>query len=82
MAQGDDDSPLTHFKKSTHGEYIDSDVGAPSVALHVESKDPMLFFLLSLTKGKLAVYENDESEDLLEWDIKDWVLAFNVTIGK
>lgn len=82
LAQADDDSPLKHFKKSIHGQYIDSDVGVPSVRLHVGSKEPMLHFLLSLTKGKLSVYESDESEDALEWDIKNWVLAFNVTISR
>lgn len=82
IAQGDDDSPLKHIKQSIHGEYIDSDVGAPSVQLHVESREPMMYFLLSLTKGELAVYESDESEDLFKWDIKDWVLAFNVDISK
>ncbi|KAI4862027.1 hypothetical protein F4820DRAFT_464061 [Hypoxylon rubiginosum] len=82
LAQADDDSPLKHFKKSIHGQYIDSDVGVPSVRLHVGSKEPMLHFLLSLTKGKLSVYESDESEDALEWDIKNWVLAFNVTINQ
>lgn len=82
IAQGDDDSPLKHFKKIFHGEYIDSDVGAPSVELHVESHEPMLYFLLSLTKGELAVYKSDTSEDLFTWDIKNWVLAFNVVIGK
>ncbi|KAI5926245.1 hypothetical protein F4810DRAFT_656079 [Camillea tinctor] len=82
IAQGDDNSPLKHFKKSIHGEYIDSDVGVPSVQLHVKSREPMLYFLLSLTKGELAVYESDESENLLTWDINDWVLAFNVVIDQ
>lgn len=82
LAQGDLDTPLKHFKKTIHGEYIDSDVGVPSVEIHVESREPMLYFLLSLTKGKLAVYSSDTSDDLLKWDIKDWVLAFNVVISE
>ncbi|KAF7166596.1 hypothetical protein CNMCM5623_000191 [Aspergillus felis] len=82
LAQGDDDSPLTHFKKSIHGEYIEADVGIPSVNLHVESREPMLYFLLALTNGELAVYESDDSDKLFKWDIKDWVLAFNVVINQ
>ncbi|KAI1634143.1 hypothetical protein F4809DRAFT_643773 [Biscogniauxia mediterranea] len=82
IAQGDDDSPLKHFKKKIHEEYIDSDVSVPSVGLHVESREPMLYFLLSLTKGELVVYKNDDSDNLLKFDIKDWVLAFNVVINQ
>ncbi|KAF4294669.1 hypothetical protein CNMCM8686_002446 [Aspergillus fumigatus] len=82
LAQGDDDSPLTHFKKSIHGEYIEADVGIPSVKLHVESREPMLYFLLALKNGEMAVYESDDSDTLFKWDIKDWVLAFNVVISK
>ncbi|XXH03861.1 hypothetical protein Hte_010267 [Hypoxylon texense] len=82
LAQAEDDSPLKHFYKSIHGQYIDSDVGIPSIKLHVGSKEPMLYFLLSLTKGKFSVYESDESDVTVDWDIKDWVLAFNVTINQ
>ncbi|KAM0095801.1 hypothetical protein ACP6JD_000611 [Aspergillus fumigatus] len=82
LAQGDDDSPLTHFKKSIHGEYIEADVGIPSVKLHVESREPMLYFLLALKNGEMAVYESDDSDTLFKWDIKDWVLAFNVVINQ
>ncbi|KAI1490629.1 hypothetical protein F5X96DRAFT_669502 [Biscogniauxia mediterranea] len=82
IAQGDDDSPLKHFKKTSHGEYIDSDVGVPSVKVHVESRGPILYFLLSLTRGELVVYENDDSDNLLKFDIKDWILAFNVYINQ
>ncbi|PYH77439.1 hypothetical protein BO82DRAFT_423674 [Aspergillus uvarum CBS 121591] len=82
LAQGEDEGPLTHFHKSIHGESIDATVGAPSVQLHVESREPMLYFLLALRTGKVVLYKSQESDDTIELDIDNWVLAFDVVINQ
>ncbi|KAL4746465.1 hypothetical protein BDW72DRAFT_210416 [Aspergillus terricola var. indicus] len=82
IAQEDPESYLNHFHFPLHGEDLEADVGIPSVQLHVESKEPMLYFRLALTKGTLKVYESMTSEDLLTFDIKDWILTFNVVVNQ
>ncbi|PYH40188.1 uncharacterized protein BP01DRAFT_370097 [Aspergillus saccharolyticus JOP 1030-1] len=82
LAQGDDESPLTHFHKSIHGESIDATVGPPSVQLHVESHEPMLYFLLALKTGTIILYKSQESDDTISLAVNNWVLAFNVVINQ
>ncbi|RAL09111.1 uncharacterized protein BO97DRAFT_459555 [Aspergillus homomorphus CBS 101889] len=82
IAQDDPDSPLNYFEKTMHGEEIKAYIGVPSVRLHVESRLPMLYFKLAFTKGTLKVYESDDSEEMIDFDVKDWVLVFNVDINQ
>jgi len=86
LAQLDDeDSPLKHFKeKFRSGDYLETDIGVPSVQLQVTTKDPMLYFMLRMTSGKLWLYlTNDPDDDShIEWPVNDWVFAFSVTICK
>ncbi|KAL2679393.1 hypothetical protein Neosp_010167 [[Neocosmospora] mangrovei] len=81
----DDDSPLKHFKeKFRSGDYLETDIGVPSVQLQVTTKDPMLYFMLRMTSGNLWLYlTNDPDDDShIEWPVNDWVFAFSVTISK
>lgn len=76
-----DPSPLKHFKQSSHGESLESDIGIPSVRLQVTSTDPMLYFMLSLKEGKLILFKSEDGDDTFQWDIKDWTFAFSVAIS-
>lgn len=85
LAQLDDDSPLKHFKiKIRGGSFLEVDIGQPSVELCVTVSDPMLYFKLKMASGKLKLYlsDDDEDESAVEWDVKNWVFAFSVTIGE
>ncbi|KAL5592277.1 hypothetical protein FOBRF1_013303 [Fusarium oxysporum] len=85
LAQLDDESPLTHFKeKLRSGDYLDTDIGIPSVQLQVTTKDPMLYFMLRMTSGTLFLYltEDPDNDSHIEWPINDWVFAFSVTLAR
>jgi hypothetical protein len=76
-------SPLTKLDYTNRsGEYLKSDLGPPKVQLHVTSSDPLLYYMLSMKKGSLKIYTTDDPSDPsdIEWDIKDWIFAFSVTI--
>lgn len=83
VAQLDPDSPLMHIDQSNRGgDSLKSSTGAPSVQLQVTGKDPMLYYMLRLTKGELFLYltTDPNNDSHIEWEIEDWVFAFSVTI--
>ncbi|KAF9779929.1 hypothetical protein IL306_001057 [Fusarium sp. DS 682] len=85
LAQLDDESPLTHFKeKLRSGDYLDTDIGIPSVQLQVTTKVPMLYFMLRMTNGTLFLYltEDPDNDSHIEWPVNDWVFAFSVSIAR
>ncbi|RFU77336.1 hypothetical protein TARUN_4888 [Trichoderma arundinaceum] len=86
LAQLDDAaSPLKHFERSVRGgDYLKTDIGAPSVQLQVTTKDPMLYFMLRMTSGSLLLYltNNPDDDSHIQWDIDNWVFAFSVTISR
>ena len=80
----DHDSPLHHFEyEERSGEYIKTDLGPPKVQLHVTTQQTQLYYLLAMNKGSLKIYTTKvkKDNDHIEWVIKDWVVAFSVTIG-
>lgn len=78
-------NPLKHFEyRNRAREFLEFDVGKPTVSLQVTTKDPMLYFKLRMTRGNVFLYLTNDPEDdsSIDWVIDNWVFAFSVKIGK
>lgn len=83
--EGDEDNPLKYFSYTVRGgDFLKFKVGRPTVSLQVTTEDPMLYFQLRMTEGEVLLYLTDDPDDdsKINWDIKNWIFAFSVTIGR
>lgn len=80
----DEKNPLRYFKYESRNGSLEFDVGKPTVSLQVTTNDPMLFFKLRMTRGKVSLFlsPNPKDDTKLELEIDNWVFAFSVKIGK
>ncbi|EIT81230.1 hypothetical protein AO1008_02874 [Aspergillus oryzae 100-8] len=83
--EDDEDNPLKYFSYTVRGgDFLKFKVGRPTVSLQVTTEDPMLYFQLRMTEGEVLLYLTDDPDDdsKINWDIKNWIFAFSVTIAR